>query len=216
MNAQTIELTDQEGYELFRHAIVGRDSHAWAVIYTRYRSLLRAWAYRFSGRFDINEINECCDDLADQAFARAWAALAPERFGQFPTLSSLLAYLRSCVSTAVIDCARAQAALERKQQRLELVSNSANEQPENMIIRDLERVELWRIVNSVAKSTQDRIILIESFVLDFSPSMIYARHGGLFENVSNVYSAKRNLLDRLQHNRDLQQLRGALWGDKPL
>jgi DNA-directed RNA polymerase specialized sigma24 family protein len=206
MNAQTIELTDQEGYELFRHAIEGRDSHAWAVIYTRYRSLLLAWAHRFSSRFDIDE---CCDDLADQAFARAWAALAPERFGQFPTLSSLLAYLRSCVSAAVIDCARTQAARERKRHKLELASNSAHEQPENMIIRELERVELWRIVNAVAQSTQDRIILIESFVLDFSPSMIYAHHGDLFENVSNVYSAKRNLLNRLQHNRDLQLLRGA-------
>ena len=206
MTAPTIELTDQEGYELFRHAIVGRDSHAWAVIYTRYRPLLLAWARRFSSRFDIAE---CCDDIADQAFARAWAALAPERFGQFENLASLLAYLRSCVSAAVIDCARAQAANERRWQKLELDTNSAAEHLEDSAIRDLERAELWRIVSSVANSAQERIILIESFVLDFSPSMIYARHGDLFADVSKVYSAKRNLLNRLQHNSDLQQLRSV-------
>jgi DNA-directed RNA polymerase specialized sigma24 family protein len=206
MNAQTVEFTDQEGYELFRCAIVGQDIHAWAVIYTRYRSLLLAWAYRFSSRFDIDE---CCDDIVDQAFARAWAALAPERFGRFPTLSSLLAYLRSCVSSAVIDCARTQAARERMRHKLELGPNIAPEQVEDMIIRDLERAELWRIVNTVAQSAQERIILIESFVLDVSPCMIYARHGDLFKDISNVYSAKRNLLSRLQHNRDLQLLRGV-------
>src|SRR5262245_61043423 len=101
---------EQDGYELFRRAITHRDEHAWAVIYTLYRPLLIAWAQRFGAQVTIGE---SCEDLADEAFTRAWQALAPAGFRQFPNLASLLAYLRRCVSTVVIDHARAQAARER-------------------------------------------------------------------------------------------------------
>ncbi len=49
---------------------------------------------------------ESCEDLADRALARAWAALSPKRFAAFPSLPALLAYLRTCVTTTAIDAAR--------------------------------------------------------------------------------------------------------------
>ena len=53
-------------------------------------------------------LTESYDDLADQAFTRAWSALSPERFASFPTLAALLAYMRACVTTTVIDHARSE------------------------------------------------------------------------------------------------------------
>jgi hypothetical protein len=43
-------------------------------------------------------------------------------------------------------------------------------------------------------------------MMDLPPRDIQARHPDLFANVNEVYSAKRNLLNRLQRNPDLQRL----------
>ncbi|MEP7188825.1 MAG: hypothetical protein ABI901_06530, partial [Roseiflexaceae bacterium] len=74
-------------YELFRRAIEQRDADAWAEISRQYRGLLAAWAARSSAR---NLLTEQPEDIADQAFARAWVALSSARFSAFPHIASLL------------------------------------------------------------------------------------------------------------------------------
>src|SRR6266508_2522392 len=94
---------DEEAYELFRRAIVNRDENAWSAINAHYRPLLVSWATRCSAHASSGER---ADDIADQALARAWAALTPEGFAKFPSLARLLSYLRTCVVTTAIDSAR--------------------------------------------------------------------------------------------------------------
>ena len=109
------ELTDPEGYELFRRAIVERDEEAWAAIHRHFRPLLLAWAHQACSRAPAADQLE---DIADRALARAWSALGPEQFAQFPSLAALLAYLRTCGAAAAIDEARAEATRERAYQKL--------------------------------------------------------------------------------------------------
>jgi hypothetical protein len=97
MQLQRSEYAGLDGYELFRRAIEERDEQAWAESARRYRGLLIFWA---RGCIARTTISECCDDIADYTFTRAWAALSPERFAGFSTLAALLGYLRACVSTA--------------------------------------------------------------------------------------------------------------------
>ena len=85
-------VTDQTGYTLFHQAIVDRDTEAWASICTCYQPLLIQWANQSRASMAINESGR---DLADQAFARAWAALTPGCFGRFVNLAALLGYLRA-------------------------------------------------------------------------------------------------------------------------
>src|SRR5215207_1947133 len=74
-------LSDAVCYDLFRRAIEQRDDDAWADIGRHYRGLLAAWAAQSSARSLIAEQPE---DIADQAFARAWAALSSAHFSAFP------------------------------------------------------------------------------------------------------------------------------------
>jgi hypothetical protein len=46
---------EDEGYDLFRRAIVLRDDDAWAAIHARYRRLLVAWAYRHGARVGLTD-----------------------------------------------------------------------------------------------------------------------------------------------------------------
>src|SRR3954469_25627391 len=128
-------------YDLFRRAIEQRDADAWADISRHYRGLLMAWAAQSSARGLIAEQPE---DIADQAFARAWAALSSAHFSSFPHIASLLAYLRACVRATVIDHARDQASQQRAVEHIEAPGVSAA--PEYTVLEDLDRTELWRLI----------------------------------------------------------------------
>lgn len=189
-----------DGYELFRRAIVERDEQAWAEGAARYRAMLITWAGRCSASATIQER---CDDIADMAFARAWAALTPERFASIPSLAALLAYLRTCVSTAIIDYARNALLHERLSQAVEseeIVSI------EDVVLDRLDRQALWRIALNEAHTEQERLVLVENCMYSLRPATIFARHPQQFSSITQIYTAKRNLIERLKRNPELQRL----------
>jgi DNA-directed RNA polymerase specialized sigma24 family protein len=193
----------EEQYELFRRAILYRDADAWAAIHARYHPLLASWAYRGAHAYT----DEWPADIADHALARAWAALTPERFAEFPTLARLLGYLRTCVKTTAIDSARAQAASERAWKKVDADEPNT---PEQIVLGNLDRDTLWQTVIAAANTLSERVTLIESCVYNLPPRDIQARHPELFPDIGSVYTTKRNLFNRLQRNHDLLRLREAI------
>lgn len=183
--------TAEEGIQLFHRAIVLRDADAWGELHARYRTVMCAWARR-NLLFEASQTH--CEDIADEALERAWLALTPECFQSFAGLPALLAYLRACVASAVIDSAR-------KQQFSDRVGDDPAEIPatpfEEPLVEQLDRAELWELVNSLLKSDTERLVLHERFVLDLRPREIQARHPGVFPNINLVYTTQRNLCDRL-------------------
>jgi DNA-directed RNA polymerase specialized sigma24 family protein len=194
-------LSDAVCYDLFRRAIEQRDADAWADIGRRYRGLLAAWAAQSSARSMSAEQPE---DIADQAFARAWAALSSAHFSAFPHIASLLAYLRTCVRATVIDHAREQASQLRAVQSIE--SAVVSTAPEQAVLEELDRTEIWRLIMRMTSNLQEQIIVRESMVYALPPRAIQARHPDMFADVLQVYRVKRNLINRFQRNRELQQL----------
>jgi len=194
-------LSDAVCYDLFRRAIEQRDADAWADIGRNYRGLLAAWAAQSSAHGLIAEPPE---DIADQAFTRAWAALSSAQFSTFPHIASLLAYLRTCVRATIIDHARDQAGQLRAVRSIESAVVSAA--PEHAVLEELDRTELWRLIMDMTKDLQEQIIVRESLVYALPPRAIQARHPDMFTDVMHVYRVKRNLLNRFQRNRTLQQL----------
>jgi len=185
---------EEDGYELFRRAILGRDPEAWAEIHARYRPLLISWAYRCGAGVYIAE---SAGDLADQALARAWIALTPARFAAFSSLPPLLSYLHACVTTTAIDTSRAKASAERLWQAIETQTPAT---PEQIVLAGLERSALWQAVIALAATPAERIVLVESLVYAFPPRTIWARHPQLFPGIAAVYSIKRSLFNRVQRS----------------
>jgi len=186
-------------YTLFHQAIVDGDAEAWAALCTHYRPLLVHWVNRCPASTWIDESRL---NLADQAFARAWAALTPACFGKFANLAALLGYLRTCVTTVVIDYARAQVARTRMREKLDKHPVAT---PEQIMLHQAECSELWHLVSQVVATAQERTVLYECFVLDLPPRLILTRHPDLFTTIGAVYAAKRNLLDRLRRSPELRQ-----------
>ena len=189
-----------EGIELFRQAIVERDQHSWAEIHRRYRVLMIAWVRQCSAASTLSEHYE---DIADQAFARAWSAMNPARFGDFPSLAAILAYLRTCVSTVIIERARAQSTRERTMKRLILGEAPSTEQ---MVLQSMDNIQLWALVQSLVSSPHDQVILSLNIVLGLPPRLILSRRPDLFNNIDQIYSARRNFIGRLQRNTQLRNI----------
>ncbi len=194
-------LSADDGYSLFRRAIVDGEADAWAEGWARYRRLLISWAYRYSS---VTELGECYENIADQAFTRAWLALSPTCFERFPNLAALLAYFRACVSAVVIDQVRLAAVRERTMHKLGATESGS---PEQQALDQIERGELWLQISRMVANEQERVILIESLVYGRPPREILARNADLFGDIAAVYIAKRNLITRIQRNPDLRALR---------
>lgn len=189
---------DVDGYEIFRHAIVERDERAWATIHARYRLLLVTWANHCGAS---TATSEAAADIADRALARAWIALTPKRFTAFPTLAHVLAYLRACVRTTAIDCARAQIAAERS-----VISADPIASPEQVVLANFDRAALWHMVLGLVTTPSEHIALVTSCVYGLPPRAIQSRYPQLFPDVAAVYATKRNLFYRLRRHYEVLRL----------
>jgi DNA-directed RNA polymerase specialized sigma24 family protein len=198
MQLEDSEPADIESYELFRRAIEERDEYAWAEGIARYRPQFISWARRASAA-----VGEHCDDIADDACTRAWVALAPKHFARFPTLAALLSYLRTCVNTTAIDCARKQLQFDRLTHTIAAADVA---RPEQIVHDQFDRAELWRIATSKARTKKERYILIASYVYDLSPQAILLRHPDLFADATEIYITKRHLLNRLRRCPQMRRL----------
>jgi DNA-directed RNA polymerase specialized sigma24 family protein len=190
----------QDVDSLFGGAEQEHDEAAWAAIVAQYRRLLIMWAARCPATATSGESPEA---IADQALTRAWLAIAPKGLAAFPNLAALLAYLRVCVTHTAIDATRARAAQARMTQWRTVHEGS---DPGQTLLEQLDRTEFWHLVSSLITTEQERVVLVERYVLDLPPRVILARHPTLFADVTTIYSVVRNLCCRLARHPELRQL----------
>jgi DNA-directed RNA polymerase specialized sigma24 family protein len=193
-------LTHDEGYNLFRRAIVDRVPDAWIDIVDQFRPLLISWAH--ISKASTGSCEQPCD-IADEALARAWVALTPDRFAAFPSLPALLAYLKACVTATAIDHTRSHAKYERLAQKLTF---GASATPDDIVLYEFAHAEYWHLIESHVRTAQEHVILTENIIHEIPPRVILRRYPELFTSIAAVYRAKRNLFDRLRRNPDVQRL----------
>lgn len=197
------EYDPRYAYELFRRALVERDDAAWALIFEQYTPLVEHWVRR-TGAFTVS--GETSDFFVSAAFTRFWRAIPAERFGSFPTLASLLNYLRRCATCVVIDSARAHSYADL------LPEEAVNWNTQRMAYADEEATELvsreefWRLVDELLTSEAERVIVRCSYLLGMKPGDIFAEWGRLFSCVEEVYTLKRGILARLRKSPELRGL----------
>jgi hypothetical protein len=78
--------------------------------------------------------------------------------------------------------------------------------PEQVVLDEIERAEIWRLVIQAAVSEQERVMAFETFVRGIPSREILRRYPDKFGTVADVYSTKRNFLQRLSRNPALRAL----------
>lgn len=189
-------------FELFRRA-AGNDQLAWERVYACYLPLVTGWVKRHSA-YPISD--ETPDYFANRAFERLWSALEQRGFQRFENLASVLRYLQLCVHSVIIDHNRAaeldEVQLEARHQE---AANPSGETLEGSLLDRSRRSELWIYLESCLNDEQERTVVYCSFVLGLKPRQIEAQFQSLFDDVTDVYRVKQNVLARLQRDPQMEQ-----------
>ena len=176
-------------HELFRRAIVLQDQAAWEAVYRQYQSQVLAWVRR---HWAYPLQSEPAEALVNEAFGRFWRAMTPQRFARHRTLGGIMAYLRRCVDSAMIDAHRHG----HEELPLEEHAEGRYDEPTER----LWRKEFWRFVSDQLRDEKERVVVELSFEQELPPRQIRAERPDLFASVREVYQVKRNVLDRLRRN----------------
>ena len=190
-------------YELFRRALVERNEAAWEEIYTLYYTLVKYWVRRTSAFAHSSEGPEA---FVPEVFARFWRAVPAEKFDTFPSLASLFNYLQRCAASVIIDNSRSTAGIELLPEEAIPEEHTTYDSPEDITINHIDSDILWSCVNALLRNEVERVIIHSSFLFGMKPGDIYQKWPHLFTSVHEVYSIKRNILERLSRNRELRRL----------
>lgn len=181
-------------FELFRRAVALRDERAWAAVYETYAEVVRRWV---GTRMDP-------DEGVPLAFERFWRAIDAEKFRRFGSLAALLQYLKMCVHTAVLDRARAAAAVAVEQPIDDAMALPGADDVERSVGQRLDTAAFWRLIGRLLDDEREQRLLYLSYAIGLSPREICARHGDLFPDVREIYRIKRNALERLRRAPELR------------
>ena len=90
---------DSYAFELFRPALMLQDELAWSGIYELYQGLVSSWVlHRTNGWYgDDHEL------LVNEVFATFSRSMSPHKLEHFGSVSAILASLRCCAGSVVVD-----------------------------------------------------------------------------------------------------------------
>jgi hypothetical protein len=199
---------DAFGIELFRRAVCGRETAAWEALAAQYRGLMLTWLKRHPAAALVHEED---DYWVNHAFARFWQALGPERIHHFTTLASLLAYLRMCTLSVLMDEVRARKATggagrESAAGEAQERQHADAEEVGALVVSRLSGQEVWRVIARELPAETDRLVVYLSFARFLSPGEIHRRYPDRFPTAADVYRIKRNVLDRLRRSPAMRSL----------
>ena len=191
---------NQYCFELWRRAFAERNDAAWSTIYRQYHSLVIGWICEHP---QFAATDEEAGYFLNAVFAAMWKSCPAERFANFADLPAVLAYLKSCVHTTIVNHLR-----KRRVARVSIVEELIGSADDGMaigVLNRMARAELWHLLNSLLHTENERLLTELYFVQGLKPRTIYAQYSTQFASIQEVYRVKQNLLERLSRSAELQQ-----------
>ena len=192
---QRLPVDERAGLELFRRAIQQRDALAWEAIYQQWRSLLLRWLLQHPSA-SLALAYEPAESYVTAALSKFWQATtrAQPRQPHFATLAEVLAYLRRCLNSAVLDAIR-QARARQIEALEEAAAALAVNPPPDMSARDF-----WEYIERALPERRERRLIYLRYVLGYQPREIVAAYPDEFPRVEKLYQMERLILRRLSRH----------------
>lgn len=199
-------------FELFRRAFAERDEEAWEAVHNGFHGQVERWIRKHPAHPNAEEEVQY---FVNRVFEKMWSAITPEKFNRILNFASLLAYLKTCVASVLLDFQRkkrvTQANIEDQNQQ---DTHLQTPKTEAVVLEEFENKELWRLCKKLMNSRQEQIVLFASFTLMMKPREIYQEYSEQFVDIDQVYRTKENILARLRRSPELSELIGAQTGEK--
>lgn len=186
--------------ELFRRAIKLRNQQAWDCIYEQYRRIVFSWISRNPVFYDTGESAEY---FAQEAFMRLWRHLTPEKFDALTDLRMLMAYLKMCVNSTLVDFMR------RQDQPTEELNETIPHPETTSTVERLDREQLWQLVSGQVQNDKEWLVLRGLFVWGYKPNELCTKYDSVFKDVREVYTIRENVMNRLRRDHKIKEYFGA-------
>jgi len=196
---------DQVGLALFTLAIVRKNQDAWDCLYKQYRPLVLNWLTRSSQTAQIIARDGDTTPLINNVFAKFFQAMSETKFKRFDSLGSLLKYLQRCAYCVAADQSRSARSSHDVYPLDEIEEDPATDDPADGVLAVMEAQHLWRVIQEVVKSEDERLLLYQTYVVGMKPIEIHQNARHLFPTVDDVYRVKRNVLERLRRNKRVRE-----------
>ena len=196
-------------YELWRRAIVLRDDWAWSAVYGLYAPVVSAWILLRVPRL----VGEDLDVLVNQAFARFAHAMTEQKWCDFACVGALLGYLKCCAQSAATDYHRWQPRQHEALDSLPVASEPVIGDCAETVMERLAAQELWSLVCSEAPAHEEQLVLLLVVAQGMSPRALQQRYPAMYPTVQDIYRIRRNVIERLQRNKELRQFHRSQVGE---
>ena len=175
-------------WELFRRAIVKDNQQAWQALYAQYRRLVGKWGVG---------ANLELDDLVNETFARFWQGVRDRDFSsRFPTMKSVMGYLKRCAKTLAIDEARRRKHQQLIQKALAAKENGVDSPPDKVALERVFTQELRAYLYSKMQDEDERVVFW-SYCIGLKPGEIARQHPDRFADARKVYRIRERIVRRL-------------------
>ena len=193
---QRLPVDERASLELFRRAIQQRDALAWELIYEQWKGLLVHWLLQHPAA-DLALKYEPTENYISAAFSKFWQATAarsqwPKQ--EFSSLNRILAYVRSCLNSVVLDAVRQAHARQREIGEKSIAEGAVSQQPAEW------DEALWKCIELALPGQRERALVYLRYVLGYRPREVVATHPQVFPDVDEVYRMERNILQRLRRH----------------
>lgn len=191
---------DQFCLEIFRRALVLRDEQAWHTLAQRFRRTILGWLRRHPYREAAYRLHSE-DDYVALTIERLWSVTVRNQSLEFQKLAGALKFMHACLNSVIIDGLRAQikeAALPATG-LLELISPVTD-----------EGKEFWEAIKSMLPDQREQRLAYLLFYCNLKPRQVVEFCPDEFSDTQQIFTMKRNILDRLKNNQD--RLRWLLGG----
>ncbi len=191
---QRLAVDERAGLELFRRAIQQQDEGAWELVYQQWKGLLLHWLLQHpAARLVLEQASS--ESYLTATLAKFWQATSDAKRSRpaFETLADILAYLRRCLNSVVLDAVR-QIRARPQEVAEEVIVRGADTQME------ASGGELWRDIERALPDASERRLMYLRYVLGYRPREIAALYPTDFPQVKRVYQMERTLLQRLSRH----------------
>src|SRR5450755_32736 len=187
---------DQYCLEIFRRAVILRESEAWAVLQRQFGENVRVWLSRHP-YCDAALRHDGEQSYIDDTFRRFWQAVSEQRL-IFSTLAGALSYLHLCLNCAIMDALRAYS--RPKEEPLPDYGQFDTDEP--AVEDSYQGSELWEIIEALLPGEKEKRVAFLHFHCNLKPREIIRYCPGEFSNEDEIYRLKRNIMERVLRNAD--------------
>jgi|SRR2546425_4844445 len=181
--------------EIFRRAMLQGDSLAWELLYRDFKSTMLRWLRQHPTRDAASRLDSE-ENYIVQAFERFWRAAAHNQQLEFGTLAAALRYLRACLNGTILDTLRTYSRAKEK-------PLPAPGSPGEPVVEDSDdNRELWQIIERILQNKHEQRLAYLLFHCGLKPREIVRYLPREFSDVQKIYSLTRQIIDKLQRNRD--------------